>query len=359
MPVTASQLTKAGHYSLNANLKNKPFDQIGQDRPLLAMLMRGKRSFPGGKQYVRENVRKSYDSNFQWFSGGAQVGYNSRDPSLQAQFPWHEAHDGFTLNARELAENGVTIADSDNKTTKIAGDEQFRLIDLMDENVNALREGFEDKFDYELHRDGTQGTDALAGLDLLISTSPTTGTVGGINRATSGNEYWRNQYATSIGTPSSGSTPLIDKLEDMYRDCTRHRGRPDTILAGEDIIDQFRKEAQSAITRYLGLNGIQKGSAQAKLDPSSDLFFHGIQIVRDPTAYDLDSNSAYGSNPEFQKRLYMLSSKTFRLRPLEGQDMITHTPPWVYDRYAYYWGLTWRGALTCSQPNANGVAALS
>ena len=351
MSITASQLERAGHYSLDANLRNKPIDQIGQDRPLLAFLMKGAKEFPGGKQYVRENIRMSYDSNFQWFAGDDEVTYNKRDPVRQAEYPWKEAHDGFTLNERELFENGIVVVDDNsNKATRNSDGEADRLADLLDENVVSLREGFEDKFDYTLHQDGTQDTDAVAGIDHLISLSPSTGTVGGIDRSTA--EYWRNYAKTGIS-----STTIIDEMEKAWRANTRHRGQPDFILAGEDFIDAFRTAAKDEITRYLGLNGMRKGSAAAKLDPSSDLFFHGIQIVRDPTALDLDS-ALSPTNP-FQKRCYFLSSKALRLRPAKGHNMITRNPPRVYNRYAHYWGLTWKGALTCGQPNSCSALAIS
>lgn len=351
MSITASQLERAGHYSLDANLRNKPIDQIGQERPLLSFLMSTAKEFPGGKQYVRENVRMSYDSNFQWFSGDDEVTYNKRDPVRQAEYPWKEAHDGFSLNERELFENGITIVEG--KVTKNADGEADRLADLLDENVVSLREGFEDKFDFTLHQDGTQDTDAVAGLEHLIALDPSTGIVGGINRATS--PYWQNYAKTGIVTSTAGT--LIDEMEQAWRANTRHRGQPDYILAGEDFIDAFRKDAKGEITRYLNLNGIAKGSAASKLDPSSDLFFHGIQIVRDPTALDLDA--ALNPTIDYQKRCYFLNSKTLRLRPAKGHNMVTRKPPRVYNRYAYYWGLTWKGALTCNKPNGNSVLSIA
>src|SRR5699024_1158071 len=152
--------------------------------------------------------------------GDDEVTYNKRDPVRQAEYPWSEAHDGFTLNSRELFENGITVVEG--KTTKNSGDDADRLADLLDENVNALRQGFEDKFDFTLHQDGTQDGDAVAGIDHLISTTPTTGTVGGIDRSTA--EYWRNYAKTGI------SANIIDEMEKAWRANTRHRGQPDFIL---------------------------------------------------------------------------------------------------------------------------------
>lgn len=351
MAFTADQIQRAGHYSLDAYLRNKPIDQVVQDRPLLAKLMANKKAFPGGKQYVVENIRKAYDTNFDWYNGDAEVSYNKRDTVRQAQFAWRSAHDGFTLNEDELFQNGITVIEG--KVAKHTEDEANRLTDVLQENVEALREGFEQKFDYELHLDGTQDTDALGGLDSLISTDPTTGTMGGLDRAVE--TYWRNY--TSQGIVST-TTSVIDEMEKAWRSCTRHGGQPDFILAGEDFIDAFRAEAKTEITRYLEIAMSPSGNrVGSKLDPSSDLFFHGVQIIRDPAALDIDANLS--PTIPWQKRLYMLNSKTMKLRPAQGHDMITRNPPRIYNRYAYYWGLTWKGALTCNKPNGNAVLSIA
>lgn len=354
MPFTAAQLQRAGHYSLDAYLRNTPIDQITQDRPLLAMLMSGKKAFAGGKQYIVENIRKAYNSNFQWFRGDAEVNYNKRDTALQAQYAWGSAHDGFTLNEDELFQNGITVIEG--AVAKASDDETDRLVDLLEENIEVLREGFEQSFDYQIHLDGTQDPEAVAGLDFVIATDPTAGTVGGIDRSTAGNEYWRNYAKTAISTATQGT--LITEMEKGWRSCTRHGGQPDTILAGEDFIDAFRADAKGDITRYLQVaNSGGSKKAAAALDPSSDLYFHGIQVMRDPTALDIDTAAAPAI--PWQKRCYFLNSKTLKLRPAKGHDMITRKPPRIYNRYAYYWGLTWKGGLTCNKPNGNAVLAIA
>jgi hypothetical protein len=55
----------------------------------------------------------------------------------------------------------------------------------------------------------------------------------------------------------------------------------------------------------------------------------------------------------------MINGRHLKLRPIEGQDMITRKPPRAYDKYEYYWGLTWRGAMTMNRSNAHAVLALT
>lgn len=345
MPFTAQELSDAGKYSLDFYLKNNPIDQIGTERPLLKMLQGTKKPFPGAKQYIDENLRTSYGSNFQWFRGDAQVTYNKRKPLDHAQFPWSSCHDGFSLNEDQLLQNGITMVEG--KVSKPTNGEVSRLADLMDDNIQVLHEGFQQKFDYELHLDGTQNADAVAGLDYLISTDGTVGTVGGIDRAT--NTYWQSNSATAVAAAN-----LIDTMEQKWRACSRNGGQPDFILAGETLIDTLRAQAQTEITRFITIP--EKGGTG--LDPSVPaLYFHGVPVMWDPVFLDLDTNLAPAI--PWQKRVYFINRKFIRMRPAKGHDMITRKPPRVYDRYTYYWGLTWKGAVTMGRSNAHCLIAIA
>lgn len=346
MSFTPDELSYAGKSALDFYLKNKPIDQIGVERPLLAKLMAGKTSFPGAKQYVVEQLRKAYNSNFQWYFGDGQVSYNKKRTLEQAQFPWRGCHDGFSLNEDELFANGITVADG--KPGQNTKAERMQLTNLLQEDIESLRLGFEEKLDYELHLDGTQDADSIAGMDHLIDTDPTTGTVGGLDRATE--TYFQNYFKTGISTASQGT--LISEMETAWRACTRNGGRPDAIMVGAKFLDAFRDDAKGDLARY-----IVPGN-NASLDPAvQDLAFHRVPMIWDPVTYDLDQNL----NPtvDWEKRCYFLQSKHLRLRPAKGHDMVTRTPPRVYNRYTYYWGLTWKGGFTTNRANAHAVLSIA
>lgn len=346
MPFTSTEIQNAGKAALDFYVKNKPIDQIGTERPLLKRLMADKKSFPGGKQYIVEQLRKSYDSNFQWFYGDGQVTYNKRQSLEQAQYAWRSCHDGFALSEDDLFQNGITLIEG--KGGVNSGAERVQLTNLLQEHIEVLREGFEEKFDYELHGDGTQSTDAIEGLHALISPTPTTGTVGGLNRATY--TWWRNKATTSIAAAN-----LLDEMEKAWRACSRNGGRPNFIIAGEDFIDAYRAQANSS-NRVI----IQNGNMAQSEGATSEYTWHGVPIVWDPVFADLDTNSAFGSATyPWQKRCYFINTRHMRLRPAKGHDMVTRTPPRVYNRYTYYWGLTWKGGLTVNRMNAHAVLVIA
>ena len=351
MPFTSQEISDAGKVGLDFYLRNNPVDQIAIERPLLKALQGKKKSAPGAKQYIVVQLRYRYQSNFQWFNGSQVVTYNKRQSIEQANYAWRSAHDGFALDEDRLAQNGIKITEDTYPGTSQASDaEKIQLTNLIEEQSEILRLGFEEKFSQALHLDGTQSSDALTGLDALISLTPTTGTVGGINRATA--TWWRNNAATGLTTTTTTGT-ILDQMESVWRACVRNGGKPDLIIAGEDFIDGFRTFLVSTYGRMdYGPTGFKQVSGGTEM-----MSFHGVEMQWSPEFSDLDD--LYAPATTWKKRAYFLNSKRFTLRPLDGHDMISRKPPRAYDKYEYYWGLTWRGALTMDRSNSCAVLALA
>lgn len=355
MPFTSEEISTAGKTSLDFYLKNDPIDNVKIERPLLKKLMATKKAFPGAKQYIVEQIRKSYGSNFQWFNGSEVVTYNKRRNIEQASYPWRSAHDGFALDEDRLVQNGISIIEG--KTGTANRSEVMQLTNLLDEEVEALRLGFEEKFDQALHIDGTADSDSVAGLDALISLTPSTGTVGGIDAST--NAFWRNHAATGLTTTTTTGT-INNLMETAWKACIRNGGSPDFILAGTSFIDGYRQFMLNTFGRVnYGAKEAKSvdGGSGHKEGVATGLFFNGVEIMWDPVFSELDT--LYAPGTAWEKRCYFLNTKHIRLRPVEGQDMITRKPPRAYDKYEYYWGLTWRGGLTTNRRNAHAVLAIA
>lgn len=355
MSFTAEEISTAGKAALDFYQKNELTDNYNTERPLLKALRAKQKDFPGGKQYVTEQIRKSNSSNFQWFRGSQVVTYNKRRNIEQSQFEWGSAHDGFALDEDRLAQNGIKLHEGKGGNATKA--EVVQLTNLLDEEIEALDSGFDEKFDQALHLDGTQDSEAIVGLDSIISLTPTSGTVGGINAAT--NSWWRNHAATGV-TVTTTTGDVWDKMVTAWRACIRNGGKPDIILCGSTFLDGFRQFMMKTFGRIdygpMVTKAVEGGTGH-KEGTATGLFFNGVEMLWDPTFADLDA--AYAPATTWEKRCYFINSRHFRLRPMEGQDMVTRKPPRAYDKYEYYWGLTWRGAITCNRRNANAVLALA
>lgn len=286
------------------------------------------------------------------FNGASVVTYNKRVTVEQANFSWCSAHDGFSLDEDRLAQNGISITEGGQGGNATQA-EQVQLTNLLEESTETLRLGFEEKFSMFLHLDGST-TDSVVGLDALVATAPSSGTVGGINRTNA--TWWRNHAATNITVPTTQAQAItmLTTMETAWRACVKNGGRPDLILAGAGFIDAY--------IAAMNLNGQQisyAGGEARKLDGGiSGVFYKGIEIQWCPE-FDDNFGGFVNPSPSWTKRCYFINTRHLTLRPMEGQDMVSRKPPRVYDKYVYYWALTWRGALTTNRANAHAVLAIA
>lgn len=348
MPISAGDLQELAKVSLDEYLRNMPVDQIATERPLLKKLMAGRKTFLGAKQNIVENIRKDYGSNFSWAYGEDAVVFNKRNTTEQASFPWRRAVDGLYLDYDRLFGNGIKVREGERGAYKLEQNEKVQLLNLLDEQMESLKEGFMKKLDFELHRNGTADTDAIVGLDTLISVAPTTGTVGGLDRATA--TYWRNNAQTGISTASVGT--LAQAMEANWRKCIKNGGSPDFILAGGDFIDAYRNEI--TVTNNANAGAVKTLDAGVGSGVNTGLYFKGVEIIWDPQFEELQTLEA--PLVSWNKRAYFINSKFMKYR---DDDMDIVTPVRPHDTLAMYAMVNLRCALSISRANAHAVLAIA
>lgn len=352
MPFTTEQLAYAGKASIDFYLKNDPIDQINVERPLIKKLMSGKSEYTGGLQYVVEQLRFSNDSNFQPYFGDSQVSYNRKRTLQQAKFSWGNWHDGFGLNEDELRQNGIRI--SEDMGTTATADEKVNLTNLLKENNETLKLGFQENFDLMLHRDGSQSALDIPGLDSLISLTPSaSATIGTLNQSTY--TWWRNYAATGI--TSTTVDLLVNNMEVAWRECMRYGGnQPDFILVGSAFLDAYRRYSSVSVNRQIHNGGNLKGGVSIDAG-TTGIYFKGVELVWDPVFDILDTLDAPVT--PWAKRCYFINTKFLKLRPIKGSWMVARKPPRIYDRYVQYWALTASAALTTNKRNAHAVLSIA
>ncbi len=134
----------------------------------------------------------------------------------QGDMSWYSGYDSiqytpkqlFTAAEYSLKLCAVPVAVSGEDMLKNSG--KYQVMDLFEKRIDNAQKTMCNKMSEAVYGDGTAaGGKAIGGLALLVADAPETGTVGGINRATSGNEFWRNKSVTATkslygGNPSSG-----------------------------------------------------------------------------------------------------------------------------------------------------------
>ena len=348
MPFTVEQLTRASDYALQAISAKEPIDQITKTKPFLDHLLSNKEDVVYAQGVYREKIIVANDSNYQNYFGRDQVTYNSRDTARLLTATYANFHDGFGFDEDEMAAIGIVL--TDDKEAVASGAEKAVFLNKLKESHSALRRGVLENLDIEAHLDGTQSTKAFAGLDHLIQTVPSaSSTVLGFNQST--NAWWKNSANMGI------ASDLLGNMETTWRAVSLYGGLPDKIFAGSSFIDAYRAAIQAAGATQINFSAGKGGVA---LDGAvSDLHFHGIPIVWDPTFDALDDLLGSITYP-WKKRCYFINSKHgMKLRPYAGRWMVQRKPERLPDRYFHYWGVTSSQGATINKRNANAVLSIA
>jgi co-chaperonin GroES (HSP10) len=357
MPFNAEQLAYAGRAAIDFFLKNDPIDNVNSERPLFKALVGKKKDYPGGKEFVVEQLRYSNDSNFQSYFGSSQVSYNRKRTLTQSKFKYGAFHDGFGLDEDEATANGIILND-DRQATPSEG-EVVQLTNLISENMETLKLGFQEGLDKQFHRDGTASATDIAGIDAIISLDPENTPIGGLDPTT--DPFWVNNIDLEID--GSDAVILVDAMEAQWRECIRIGGQaPDYILAGSKFFDAYRKAAGLTVNRQVTLGSSDGNKSPANLDAGigtevNGVFFKGKAVIWDPTFDVLDAEDVPATL--WTNRCYFINTKHLKLRPIQGAWMIARKPPRVYDRYVHYWATTAKAALTTGKRNAHAVLSIA
>lgn len=339
---------------LDFYIKGKAIDQIKQDRPLLEMLDSTAKTFPGGKGNISIPVRSTYQTTLQGYELSDTVAYVNPTPTKRVTYPWREVHAGITMTLSELKADGISVVDSlDGKnTSEHSRRDLVVLTGILDEKLYDMVEGYAFNLNKMLWSDGTVDPKGFLGLRAFITDDPTTGTVGGINRATAGNEYWRN--LSNIAAPWTSNVAngglVLENLGKELRKLRRYGGRPTKMLAGSDFIAAMETELR-ANGNYT-LDGFMRKSATD--GGMADLSYQGIPIVYDPTLDDATFTGPVGA-----KRMYVFDPRHIYLYKMDQEWMKKHYPARPYDKYVLYRAITSTGQLVAQQLNSAGVYAIA
>lgn len=350
MPISAPDLATVTVAALDDYMRNKPVDQIATERPFIKKMMAGRKTLMPSRQYSVATVRETYGTNFAWAFGETARTFTKRSNNAQAQFPWRVALDGLYLDWDMLFSAGIRVDPDPASKGKLQLSENERVIlfNILAEHMEALELGFLEKLDVELHRDGASGSDAIAGLDLLVSRTPSTGTVGGLDSATK--TYWRNHANLTAG---SGAT-LLTNMETAWRACIRNGGTPDFIMAGSTFVDAYA--ASITLTQNTDAGKPKTIDGGRGRGSETGLFYKGVPIVWNPVFSALDTLEAPAAGALWEKRCYFLNSKHIKYED-DGMEVYNPTPP--HNVRATYASLDLRCAMKIDRRNAHAVLITS
>jgi len=194
-------------------------DNVTNNNPLLKHLdMRGNvETFSGGRTIMKE-LLQAESGNFSWYSGYDTLSTGAQDLISGAEFSIKQCAVPVVISGLEMLQN--------------RGREG--LIDLIKGRVKASESTMANNIEDGLFSDGTgSGGKIITGLDAAVPQDPTTGTYGGINRATATNAFWRSQLRDSASTITAST--IQTEMNALWAACTRGTDVPDMIFLGQTL----------------------------------------------------------------------------------------------------------------------------
>ena len=189
-----------------------------------------------------------------------------------------------------------TVVWSDLEELRVAGGSG--KIDLIAGKLENGKNSHINNMNQQLLGDGTgNGGKDMSGIKQIISATPTTGTVGGINRANF--SFWRNKQTAGTKTTNAFDN-LRSSMRSIYNQCSRG-GMIDAPTAALTTRTVFEGYESLLLATERFTTDDKKNDGQGAFANSS-LKFKGSTLFYDE---DLDTDNLYFYNPKFLKLIYL------------------------------------------------------
>lgn len=230
-----------------------------------------------------------------------------------AEFPWRQFYGLFHISGLELAMNSGEQA----------------IINLAQARLDQLKLTMSDLINKMLYKDGTgnSGKDFL-GLSAVIDND---NILGGINRATAGNEYWKAQVNAGPVTEAN----LQRAMRTMYNTASSGADHPTNIITRQETFEIYEDQLVDQ-ARYTDMKMADAGF--------QNLLFKGRPIAFDDACDPADVKPIWFLNVNYLK-LRKLAETWFK-----PSDLLQPT-----NQDAFYKNILSYGNLTTSFPGRQGV----
>jgi hypothetical protein len=309
-------------------------DNVTSNNALLTRLNTKGRIKPvtGGSQILQE-LAYANNGTAMFYSGYQPLDITPQKVIDAATFDIKQAAVGISISGLEMLKN--------------SGKEQ--IIDLLEARIEVAEETMKNLISTGIYSDGTGfGGTQIGGLQLLVSTTPTTGTVGGFDRSNSSNSFWRNQSTTFSGLSlTAGSDTIQAAMNNLYLKCVRGSDAVDLIVA-DNTYYRYYLESLQALYRITDTN-----SDVGKLGYQS-LKYMNADVVLDGGMY----TGSYTGVPSSQ--MYFLNTKYIHFRPHADRNMVVDERPRIsVNQDAEARLILFAGNMTLSNAMLQGVLSAS
>ena len=198
----------------------KAADNILDNNVLLMRLKeRGHVVKLSGGRVIVEEIHYKGGSNFKRYSGYEALDTTPIQFHTAAEYPWAQA--------------SVTVSASGLEMRSNMGETQ--MIPLLKSRIEAAEKDFQNNISTDVYSDGTaSGGKQIEGLDAKVAEAPSTGVVGGIDRAS--NTWWENNHS---GDETISATTVLGLMQTEWLSVVRGADHPTVIVADANLFGFF------------------------------------------------------------------------------------------------------------------------
>lgn len=239
--------------------ENQIIDNFTNKNELLKrMKKRGNiKKHDGGEEIVK-NLFYQANGTYQRYSGYDTLDITPQETITAANFSWKQSAINVSMSGRERRINSGSNA----------------IFNLLEERINNALMSFDNEISSDIYSAGSL-SNQIGGLQHLVADDPTTGVVGGINRANY--SFWQNyKYdASSDGGAAANSTNIQNYMNNVWLNTKRGSDVCDLIVASNDYWLHYLESLQS-IQRVRAIDGSDGGAGQGGV-----LSYFGADVIAD------------------------------------------------------------------------------
>ena len=304
-------------------------DNVTNNNPLLLKLKsKGNvRPFSGGNVILEEIMyNDSSTNNTNSYSGFETLNISPNSPISAAQFSIAQYASAVTISGLEMLQNSGKEA----------------IIDLLEGRIKVAEAQLSNRINLDLYGNGTgNGGKNLTGLAAAVADSPTSGTYGGINRATW--TFWQNQAFSGVtnGGAAVSAANIQSYMTQLAIKLVRGTDKADLIVADNNYYNLYVNSLQ-AIQRVTDPEMAGSGFASLKFyggGTSADVVLGGGIGAQEP------ANHMYFLNTDY---IFFRPHKDRNFVPIGGERQSVNQDAIVKL-------IGWAGNLTSSGAQFNGV----
>lgn len=233
------------------NRTGKPADIISKNNALLHRIRRkGKVKMVSGGRTIVQELEYAENGTYKRYSGYEALNISPSDVFTGAEFNYAQAAVAVSISGLEMIQN--------------AGEEQ--IIDLLEGRIGNAERTIANNIALDCYSDGTaDGGRQIGGLQLLISKTPTSGVVGGIDASTTVGAFWRNIAFSGLsnGGSATSAANIQSYMNQVWVQLVRGAEKPDLIVADNNYYRMYLESLQ-AIQRIASDEMAQAGFTSLK-----------------------------------------------------------------------------------------------